>query len=107
MTGFRRLFRYKRRKQMATKKTKSSAKKPVNEKPVLSAKKVSYIEVSYHAFEDFVKKCYPFIEHYDFPCVQECGNDSSHTFFVDKEKLDKWQQADWDKIKETGRVTAF
>jgi hypothetical protein len=54
------------------------------------------IEIDYNEFEDIVRKTYGLAERdsnaYSFVATEECGNDSTHEFVVDKiEKLDEWE----------------
>jgi hypothetical protein len=64
----------------AIKQPKAKSDKPKKPK----VKKVSFIEMDYHAFEKLVEKHIPALkndgQHYSFVETEECGNDSQHTF---------------------------
>lgn len=80
-----------------------------------SEKKVIF-EVQYQDLESFVKEIYPktrggikskYDDGYSFVATQECGNDCSFSFKVDDEKMDEYDQEDWNKFKETGGVPDY
>lgn len=57
-------------------------------------REILYIELDWHELEDIVNKTYS-ITQYNFVAVQECRNDSQHTFQVTKqEPLDEWESKD-------------
>lgn len=58
-------------------------------------KKTTVIKMGYHELEALVHEKFGFKE-YEFACVEECGNDSSHSFDVDGE-LDKWDKETLDQ----------
>ena len=67
---------------------------------------VTVCEIDYHELEEFVKKVYPEIKDYDFPCVEECSNDSSHSFTVDG-TMDDYTKREMQEIKESGVVGTY
>jgi len=54
--------------------------------------------------EAFVAEVYPFVKRYSFAAVQECGNDSDHTFRADGSYT--WGEADWQEVVDEGFVTS-
>jgi hypothetical protein len=74
-------------------------------------KKETVITMDYGELDEMVTKTYNFRRgDYEFIVVEECGNDSSHRFSVEKTKvldptnaLDKWDLEKLEKIK-TGNV---
>lgn len=66
------------------------------------------IEIDYDELEGIVNRHYGIQdkqggEGYSFVATQECGNDCSFTFHVPSAKpLDKWEQEDIQKLRETG-----
>jgi hypothetical protein len=60
-------------------------------------------EIEYHELEDLVKEKLGY-KNYSFVAVEECGNDSSHEFTVekgfedseyDKEQIEKWEKGEF------------
>jgi hypothetical protein len=70
---------------------------------ILKFKHRELYTVDYHDLERFVKKCYPSIKEYDFPAVEECGNDTDHEFNVTG-NLAKCDATSASDIKMTGNV---
>ncbi len=60
--------------------------------------KINIIEVDYNEVENLVMEKYPWATKYDFPCMQETSNDTSHTFDIDGE-LDEYDLKDWEELK--------
>ncbi len=61
-------------------------------------KKKTVTEIDYYEFEQLVKKTYG-ITNYSFPAVEECGNDSSHSFAPEKiEPLEDYDQEQIDEL---------
>lgn len=61
------------------------------------------IEMDYYELETIVNNHYNLPHNgdgYEFVAVQECGNDSSHTFYIPKaEPLSKWDQKSIEELK--------
>lgn len=68
----------------------------------LKSRKKTVIEVEYGDLERFVKETYKQKE-YSFVAAQECGNDSSHSFSIEKELLDEYDQKKLDAFTKTGK----
>lgn len=68
-------------------------------------KKVTYIECEYHEIENLVID-HLGLEDYEFPCIQESSNDTSHTFRIDG-KISKYDEEYLKKILSTKKATPF
>lgn len=62
------------------------------------------VECDYSEIEALAEKHYG-AKGYSFVAVQECGNDSSHSFSVTN-KLDKWEKAEAEKIRK-GKIANY
>jgi len=66
-------------------------------------KKVLYCAMEYGEFEDLVKKEYG--QDYEFVPDIECGNDSDHSYSIEKEELDSWDAKSIEEFKSTGKYS--
>jgi hypothetical protein len=57
--------------------------------------------IHYYEFEKIVKEHYG--QEYEFVADVECGNDSDHTYKIEKEELSKWNTEDLTEFKLTGK----
>jgi hypothetical protein len=69
--------------------------------PQLKMKIVTRHEVNYNDLDEFVTTFYG--QEFMFSAVEEAGNDSSHTFCVEKEEIDEYDQNKLDEFRRTGR----
>lgn len=58
------------------------------------------IEITYQEVTRLVKENYSFMQDYNFPLLQECGNDTQHTFDVSG-VLDSDDCELWDRVATT------
>jgi hypothetical protein len=86
---------------------KAIKKKKVDQKPkeVLPMTFKSYAEVNSSDLERFAEKVYG-LKDYSFVAVQECGNDSQHTFDIDG-KIDGYDSLDAADIRSGKCVRAY
>lgn len=61
----------------------------------------TYLMVEYYVLEQFIKEETGFS--YEIAANEEWSNDSEHTFVINGEPLDEWNQKDWLMFKTTGR----
>lgn len=67
--------------------------------------KETIIRVEYYDLEEFASKIYG-LQEYNFAAVEECGNDSSHSFDVDG-NLDDYDVEEAEKIKNEHTVDSY
>ena len=61
--------------------------------------KVNYLEVDYGDLERFVHKYYPLNNKWSFVASEECGNDSTHSFPIKKEKMGDYELKALERFK--------
>lgn len=64
-------------------------------------KRIEYFETEYEEFEELIKKVYE--QNYDYICDTECGNDSSQSYMVQSNELDKYDEKAINIFIESGR----
>ncbi len=68
--------------------------------------KVEYIEVNSNELDNFVHENYKWAKNYEFVPMEECGNDSSHSFTV-KGQLDDSDLEEWEEFKRKNGYLAY
>lgn len=87
---------------------KAKAKKAPSSKlsdPKLTCTKEVMFSVDYHDLEEFIAKAYK-LKEWSFVADQECGNDSQHSFDVDK-KLDEYELEEIKEFQEKKQQSQF
>lgn len=67
-------------------------------------KREVYITMDYYELEELVKKTYE-IKNYSFIATEECGNDSTHSFNVERKSLRDFEQEYIDEMKSGNPIT--